>query len=298
MGRWHEPPHDWPTESEEDYEVARLELKRRFAQWRAADGAELDEDAGEAPIHYKWAFLDGHLTRWRCRDLDEIYLELHPAKVMVDDDDLDEVLEEAKAFISFLAETGLLDADSEPPDVLVEHLGRIEEQFRHNMADSSRYSFGKRLWTAALGEGVRLDDRASVEAFMADFNARPIAERDAILSPGLPPRPAATGRFTPPGTRPRAPSAKRRKCGKASCRCAAGAPHESPALSYSVAGRTKILRPCAPRKSKRWPGRWPATERVSTILQLRPRSSWTISSPGCGPTERAIDGERASWALG
>lgn len=33
----------------------------------------------------------------------------------------------------------------------------------------------------------------------------------------------------------------RRKCGKASCRCAHGAPHESPALSYSVAGRTKIL---------------------------------------------------------
>ncbi|HVM00128.1 MAG TPA: DUF6788 family protein [Egibacteraceae bacterium] len=33
----------------------------------------------------------------------------------------------------------------------------------------------------------------------------------------------------------------RRKCGKATCRCAAGAPHESPALSYSVAGRTKIL---------------------------------------------------------
>lgn len=33
----------------------------------------------------------------------------------------------------------------------------------------------------------------------------------------------------------------RRKCGKAGCRCAAGDPHESPALSYSVAGRTKML---------------------------------------------------------
>lgn len=33
----------------------------------------------------------------------------------------------------------------------------------------------------------------------------------------------------------------RRKCGKANCRCATGTPHESPALSYSVAGRTKIL---------------------------------------------------------
>lgn len=33
----------------------------------------------------------------------------------------------------------------------------------------------------------------------------------------------------------------RRKCGKASCRCATGAAHETPALSYSVGGRTKML---------------------------------------------------------
>lgn len=33
----------------------------------------------------------------------------------------------------------------------------------------------------------------------------------------------------------------RRKCGKANCRCAAGAAHETPALSYSVGGRTKML---------------------------------------------------------
>ena len=33
----------------------------------------------------------------------------------------------------------------------------------------------------------------------------------------------------------------RRKCGKAGCRCATGVPHETPALSYSVGGRTKML---------------------------------------------------------
>jgi len=202
---------DWSPESEEDYEVARSELKKRFAQWRAVVGADPDKDAGEAPIHYKWAYLDGHLTRWTCEDLDEVYLELHPAKVMIEDDDLDDVLDEAEAFISFLDETGLLNPDSDPADVLVDHLDAMEEQFRHNMADASRYSFGKRLWMTAQAEGVRMDDQASVNAFIADFNARPIAERDAILGPGLPQRPIATGRFTPPGTRPRASSAKRRK---------------------------------------------------------------------------------------
>ena len=33
----------------------------------------------------------------------------------------------------------------------------------------------------------------------------------------------------------------RRRCGKASCHCANGDPHETPALSYSVEGRSKML---------------------------------------------------------
>ena len=33
----------------------------------------------------------------------------------------------------------------------------------------------------------------------------------------------------------------RRKCGKANCRCAHGQPHDSPALSYSDRGKTKLL---------------------------------------------------------
>lgn len=33
----------------------------------------------------------------------------------------------------------------------------------------------------------------------------------------------------------------RRKCGKATCRCATGEPHETPALAYPVGGRTKTL---------------------------------------------------------
>lgn len=33
----------------------------------------------------------------------------------------------------------------------------------------------------------------------------------------------------------------RRRCGKASCHCASGEPHETPALSYSLNGRSKML---------------------------------------------------------
>lgn len=33
----------------------------------------------------------------------------------------------------------------------------------------------------------------------------------------------------------------RRRCGKATCRCAAGEPHESPALTFTESGRTKTI---------------------------------------------------------
>ena len=33
----------------------------------------------------------------------------------------------------------------------------------------------------------------------------------------------------------------RRRCGKATCRCATGEPHESPALTFTEAGRTKTM---------------------------------------------------------
>ena len=33
----------------------------------------------------------------------------------------------------------------------------------------------------------------------------------------------------------------RRRCGRQSCRCAAGEPHESPALTFTQGGRTKTV---------------------------------------------------------
>jgi hypothetical protein len=201
---------NWQPNDEDDYEAASADLKERFGSWSADKGLEVDPEAPESPLHYKWGYLDGHLTRWSCADLDEVYLELYPAKVIVEDDELDDVLEEARAFISFLAETGLLDQASDPPERLLEHLSRIEKQFRANMATAGRQSFGKRLWGQALAEGVSLDDQAGVDAFIARFNARPRAERDALLGQHLSLR-QPRGRFTPPGTPPRPSSAKRRK---------------------------------------------------------------------------------------
>ncbi len=207
-----EPSYSWETEDEDEYEAANAELKRRFVSWSAGRGLEVERDGPEGLLHYKWAYVDRHLTRWRRRDLYEVYLELYPAKVMAEADELDEILAEAKTFITFLAETELLDDESESPEVLCDFLDEIAPEFREHMADSSRYSFGKRLWTEAASQGVSPNDPAAVEAFMARFNSRPRAERNAILGRGVMSggRRSTSGRFTPPGT-PSRPSGKRRK---------------------------------------------------------------------------------------
>jgi hypothetical protein len=199
----------WEPKDDAQFEAASKALKKRFAAWCQAGQLELDREAPESPLHYKWAYMDRHLTRWRREDLDQLYLELFPAKVIVDEDGIDEVLAEAKAFFSFLGESQLLDDESDPAAELLTHLDEIEPEFRVNMGDPSRFSFGKRIFSEARAEGVEMSDRAAVGEFIARFNARPTAERDAILGPSLK-VPRASGRFTPPGTPPR-PSRKRRK---------------------------------------------------------------------------------------
>ncbi|MDA8400908.1 MAG: hypothetical protein M0008_12875 [Actinomycetota bacterium] len=93
----------WEPESDQEYEAACTELRRRFAAWATRGDAVFDPDAPEGLLHYKCGFVDGHLTRWTRRDLDEIYLELNPAKVMAEPDEL---LAEAAMFLIFLLEHG------------------------------------------------------------------------------------------------------------------------------------------------------------------------------------------------
>jgi hypothetical protein len=197
-----------PT-TEAGYEAARRRLRAEFADWAKRNGSDLGPDSFEELVHYKWGYLDGHLTRWTRADLDGVLLELFPAKMIVDDDDLAHVIPETAAFIGFLTDTGLLDPGSEDPQLLRAHLDQLDARFHRRMADPSRYSPGKRFWLAAAAAGVQPDDEPAVAAFIEQFNTRPIAERDAVLGRRAQTR-TGTGRFTPPGTKPRPKTTNRR----------------------------------------------------------------------------------------
>jgi hypothetical protein len=222
-------PFDPAPEDEEDYERARSILKERFAAWCATNAPRVDHDPGDTLIHFKWAFVDHELVRWRSADIDRILLELYPAKVLIEEDELGVVLEETRAFIAFLAESGWLAEGSDDPAAMAAHVDAITLSFRRNMNDSSLHSPGKSFWRAAIAEGVPMDDEKAVNAFMARYNARmaPTAPSpfglSAIGAPSArPPRRAVpapaslrliSGRATPPGTPPRAKqdSSKRRR---------------------------------------------------------------------------------------
>ena len=142
----------WEPDDDE-YESASAELKERFATWAANAGVAIDHDVPEGLLHYKWAYVDGHLTRWTRRDLSEIYLELYPAKVMADPDELDEVLAEARAFLTFLSAPGLLEEESESVEVLIDHL-----------ATALASAYGPRPQPKAYGPTTPLRSRPSWRA--------------------------------------------------------------------------------------------------------------------------------------
>ena len=204
---------DYCPRTEAGYEKARVKLRAEFAAWCTSTGAEVDPDAGEGLLHYKWGFLDGHLTRWTCADLDAVLLEIYPAKMIVEGDDLERLLPEARVFMQFLGDTGLLDSASDDPKVLCSHLDSLGPRLRRNMADTSRYSWGKRFWLAAAAAGVRPDDQAAVEAYIDSFNSLPLPEREAMLGPtpsATTPEGLGPSRFTPPHQPPRRTRRQRR----------------------------------------------------------------------------------------
>jgi hypothetical protein len=202
----------WEPADEERHQAVRAELMERFAAWAAEAGHGADPNAPDLPLHYKWGYLDGHLTRWTCADVDALFLEVYPAKVIVDDDELGGALDDVRLLVAFLADTGLLAPGSDPAPVIDDHLTEIEGDFRAAMADPARGSFGKQLWSQAISDGVDLSDQAAIDAFIARFNAQPEPERRAALGLGGSRSPG--GRITPPGTPPRRPSPGRSRATK------------------------------------------------------------------------------------
>lgn len=157
------------------YEAARDRLIEEFAR----SGGGGFERVAEQVLDFKWGYLDGDLLDWSPADIDEVLFGLYPAKVLLDTEGIAEVPTGFAAFLRFLA--GHQPEHSPPFDVLAEYVELSASRFISAMNDEDNWSFGKRMWSTALGEGVDLSDENAIGRWMEDFNSRSLGERDHIL---------------------------------------------------------------------------------------------------------------------
>ena len=135
-------------------------------------------------------------------DVEAILLEVYPAKVLLDEKQIGEVPAGLAALLRFLGR-GAPHGEASFA-ALAEHVERMTARFFAAIRDEGQWSFGKRMWSTAIGEGVDLSDQTALDGWIRQFNERPIAERDQILGRmpaipsdiGPPPRSSRAGRAT------------------------------------------------------------------------------------------------------
>ncbi len=144
----------------------------------------------EQVLDVKQDYLDGDPTRWSVDDVEGILFEIYPAKVMLDAAAIAEVAPGFAAFLRFVGRD--LPAHEPPLDALAQFVERSASRFVAAMNDEDNWSFGKRMWSTAVAEGVDLSDERELQRWMTGFNQRSLAERDQILGP-MPSVPARLG---------------------------------------------------------------------------------------------------------
>ena len=163
-----------------EFERVRDALADQFEA--TPEGAERGWVARQV-MDLKVQYLDGDLARWSNAQSEGILLELYPAKVIVEPDDLSGVVPAFASFLRFLAAEGILQGGIGEGERLARFVERLSTQFMSAVTDEARWSMGKRLTMAALADGVDFTDRDATERWMAEFNERSFAERDSLLGP-------------------------------------------------------------------------------------------------------------------
>jgi hypothetical protein len=165
-------------------------------------------------LEWKGGYGDGRLGRWTREDLAEFLLDYFPRKVSVHAETVEDVVDCAISFLRFLDQRESL--SGEPLEVLEEACDDLREEFLTAQADPGSWGLAKSMFMRMRAEGVDPEDPAAIEGWIADFNERPRAERDAVIGNAadrmLARSQPATG---PPGGKRPKKSAQQRKSQRA-----------------------------------------------------------------------------------
>jgi hypothetical protein len=167
-----------PAFGPDDQEAFEAARDRIVAEFERAGGSRFLRVA-EQVLNLKWSYLDGDLARWSMQDVEAILLDVYPAKVLLDERQIGEV---PTAFAALLRFLGRDRPDQEASlETLAQHVERMTRRFYVAMSDDDKWSFGKRMWSTAVAEGVDLADPTALDRWVQQFNERPLGERDQIL---------------------------------------------------------------------------------------------------------------------
>src|SRR4051794_4444388 len=161
-------------------EMLLAELEQHARATHAPGGAvwQYGDFVASTMLQWKGGYDDGRLGRWTQADLAEYLLEYFPRKVSVDDETLDAVPECVCALLGFLEERGSL--SGEPLEHLEHAVQALRDEFHTRARDNAQWGLAKSMIMQMQAEGVDPSAPGALDAWLADFNARPRAQRDQV----------------------------------------------------------------------------------------------------------------------
>jgi hypothetical protein len=182
-GTWPRPPVGRSEEVEADLRADADALVKAFAREHGDDAAFV----ADLMCHWKVDYVGGRPDRWTEVDLHEFLLDWYPRKGDSDDESLAAVPASVVAFLIFLDQMGRLAGDR--VETLTAAVELLRARFEREARNPRNWGPAKAMVERMRTEGLDPAEPGALEAWMAEFNARPFEERDGVLAPSLP-RPA------------------------------------------------------------------------------------------------------------
>lgn len=160
-----------------------------LAELRDAGSADSGLEADHAEffagclLHWKWGYADGRLGTWTCNDVADFLLDYMPRKLPSDEATIAAAPVCVIGFLRFLDQRGTLVGD--PLDELIATVEELRDDLSEVANDPSSWGLAKSLMSQMESEGVDPTQEGALDAWMADFNARPQADRDRVVGPAL-----------------------------------------------------------------------------------------------------------------
>lgn len=157
------------------------ELEKYATATYPADGAvwRNGDFVASTMLQWKGGYADGRLGRWTADDLAEYLLEYFPRKVSVHAGTLDDVPECVVAFLRFLEDRGSLSGDC--LEELEGACDALREEFHERAGSPESWGLAKSMAMQMFAEGIEPGEPGVMDAWIADFNSRPRADRDAVV---------------------------------------------------------------------------------------------------------------------